>query len=117
MDAQRNFIRNTYNVAKDGETKLTGGQIIGWNPKKGQVVSWHFDAQGGFGEDVWTRDGSKWIIEASAVLRDGSESRAVNIVTRVGDNNFTWQSIKRTLDGVRLPDTPPVKLVRVRSGK
>ena len=115
--AQRNFIKNTYTVTKDGQSTLTGGQIIGWNPKRGRIVSWHFDAQGGFGEDVWTKDGSKWVIEATGVLRDGSESTSVNIVTPIDANSFTWQSIKRTLDGVSLPDTPPVKIVRVQPSK
>jgi uncharacterized protein (TIGR02246 family) len=114
--AQRNFIKNTYLATKDGQSTLTGGQIIGWDPKLGRIVSWHFDAQGGFGHDVWTKDGAKWVIEATGVLRDGSESTAVNILTPSGDNSFTWQSIKRTLDGVRLPDTPPVKIVRVQAG-
>ena len=111
--AQKNFIKNTYMISKDGESTLTGGQIIGWHPKLGKIVSWHFDAQGGFGHDVWTKDGSKWIIEASGIFRNGSESSAVNILTPIDANSFTWQSIKRTLDGVSLPDTPPVKIVRV----
>jgi uncharacterized protein (TIGR02246 family) len=112
--AQRNFIKNTYLAVKDGESTLTGGQIIGWNPKKASIVSWHFDAQGGFGEDAWTKDGARWVIEATGVLRDGSESTAVNIVTPIDENSFTWQSVKRTLDGVQLPDTPVVKMIRVR---
>ena len=33
--AQRNFIKNTYIATKDGKETLTGGQIIGWNPKLG----------------------------------------------------------------------------------
>ena len=115
--AQKNFIKNTYIVTKDGQATLTGGQIIGWNPKLGRIVSWHFDAQGGFGNDVWTKDGSKWVIEATGVFRDGSESAAVNIVTPIDANSFTWQSMKRTLDGVSLPDIKPVKIVRVQSGK
>ena len=115
--AQRNFIKNTYLVTKDGQSTLTGGQIIGWNPKLGRIVSWHFDAQGGFGHDVWTKDGSKWVIEATGVLRDGSESTAVNIVTPIDTNSFTWQSVKRTLDGIGLPDMPPVKIIKVQSGK
>jgi uncharacterized protein (TIGR02246 family) len=115
--AQRNFIKNTYIATKDGKETLTGGQIIGWNPKLGRVVSWHFDANGGFGDDVWTKDGSKWVIEATGVFRDGSESAAVNIVTPIDANSFTWQSVKRTLDGVSLPDVKPVKIVRVHPGK
>ncbi len=115
--AQKNFIKNTYIATKEGQATLTGGQIIGWNPKQGRIVSWHFDAQGGFGEDSWTKDGEKWVIEATGVLRDGSESTALNIVTRLDANSFTWQSVKRTLDGVRLPDTPVVKIVRLQGHK
>ncbi len=101
--AQRNFIKNTYTATKDGKSMLTGGQIIGWNPKLGRIVSWHFDAEGGFGDDVWTKDGSKWVIEAKGVFRNGSESTAVNVLTAVDANSFTWQSLKRTLDGVSAP--------------
>jgi uncharacterized protein (TIGR02246 family) len=115
--AQRNFIKNTFTATEDGKSTLTGGQIIGWHPKLGRIVSWHFGPEGGFGNDVWIKDGSKWVIEAKGVLRDGSESTAVNILTAVDANSFTWQSVKRTLDGVRLPDTPPVRIVRVPSGK
>jgi len=115
--AQRNFIRNTNTVTKAGQSTLTGGQIIGWNPKLGRIVSWHFDAQGGFGEDVWGKDGSAWVIEATGVLRNGSDSTAVNIVTPLDANSFSWQSVRRTLDGVSLPDSAAVKILRVPGAK
>jgi uncharacterized protein (TIGR02246 family) len=114
---ERNFIKSSFTAVQDDKTTLNGGQIIGWNPKLGKIVSLHFDAQGGFGNDAWIKDGSKWVIEASGVFRNGSESRAVNIVTPIDANSFTWQSVQRTLDGVKLPDTPPVKIVRVQAGK
>ena len=115
--AQRNFIKNTYITTKDGKSTLTGGQIIGWDPRLGRIVSWHFAAEGGFGHDVWTKDGSKWVIEATGVFRNGSQSAAVNVVTPIDANSFTWQSLKRTLDGVKLPDIAPVKMVRVPPAK
>jgi uncharacterized protein (TIGR02246 family) len=115
--AGRNFIKSNYNVIKDGNATLTGGQIIGWHPKHAQIVSMHFDANGGFGNDTWTRDGSKWVIDASGVFRDGSETTAVNIITPINANTFTWQSVKRTLDGVKLPDTPAVKVTRIQPAK
>jgi len=114
---ERNFIKSSFTVAKDDKTTLNGGQIIGWNPKLGRIVSLHFDAQGGFGNDVWIKDGSKWVIEAKGVFRDGSDGTAVNVLTPIDADSFTWQSVKRTLDGVRLPDTPPVRIVRVKAGK
>ena len=113
--AGRNFIKNTYMLVKDGKSTLTGGQIIGWDPLLGSIVSWHFDALGGFGHDVWTREGSKWVIHAAGIMRDASDSSAVNIITPIDANSFTWQSTKRTLDGVSLPDVPPVKIVPQRT--
>lgn len=115
--AQKNFIKNTFTLTKDGKSALAGGQIIGWDPKLGQIVSWHFDAQGGFGHDVWQKDGDKWLIGANGILRDGSESSALNTLTRVDDNAFLWKSGGRTLDGVPLPDMPEVKVVRVQQSK
>jgi uncharacterized protein (TIGR02246 family) len=115
--AQRNFIKNSFMAVKDGQETLTGAQVIGWNPKLGRIVSWHFDAQGGYGNDAWTKDGSKWVIAASGVLRDGSESTAVNVLTPIDADSFTWQSEKRTLDGVRLPDAAPVKVTRMQTAK
>lgn len=114
---ERNFIKSSFNITKGDKTTLEGGQIIGWNPKLRRIVSLHFDANGGFGNDVWIKDGSKWVIEASGVFRDGSESKAVNVLTPIDADSFTWQSVKRTLDGVRLPNTPPTRIVRVKAGK
>jgi uncharacterized protein (TIGR02246 family) len=115
--AGRNFIKNTYTTTADGKTALTGAQIIGWNPRLGRIVGWHFDAEGGFGNDVWTKEGNKWVIEASGIFRDGSESSAVNTITPVDANSFNFQSAKRTLDHVSLPDLGPLKIVRLTATK
>ena len=115
--AGRNFIKNTYTTTADGKTTLTGAQIIGWNPRLGRIVGWHFDAEGGFGNDVWTKEGSKWVLEASGIFHDGSESSAVNFVTPIDANSFNFQSVKRTLDRVSLPDLGPLKIVRVAAAK
>ncbi|HKD36204.1 MAG TPA: SgcJ/EcaC family oxidoreductase [Pirellulales bacterium] len=113
----RNFIKSNYTATKDGKSTLTGGQIIGWHPKKGRIVSMQFEAGGGFGNNLWTKDGSKWVLDATGVLPDGSDTTAVNIITPLDANDFTWQSVKRTLDGVKLPDVPPVKVTRVKTAK
>jgi uncharacterized protein (TIGR02246 family) len=115
--AQKNFIKNSFLATTDGQEMLTGAQVIGWNPKLGRIVSWHFDAQGGYGNDAWTKDGSKWIIEATGTLRDGSDSTSVNVLTPIDADSFMWQSEKRTLDGVRLPDAAPIKVTRMQARK
>jgi uncharacterized protein (TIGR02246 family) len=115
--AGRNFIKNTYTTTADGKTTLTGAQIIGWNPRLGRIVGWHFDAEGGFGNDLWTKEGNKWVIEATGTFRDGSESSAVNTVAPIDANSFNFQSAKRTLDHVSLPDLGPLKIVRATAAK
>jgi len=113
----RNFIKDTYTTDKNGQTKLSGGQIIGWNPKLAKIVAWRFDPEGGFGNDVWTKNGNKWVTEATATLHEGSDATAVNTITKIDGNHFTWQSTDRTLDGVQLPDATPVKMVRIQGQK
>ena len=115
--AQGNFIKISYTLTTDGKAALSGVQIVGWDPRQGKIVSWNFAENGGFGNCTWTKDGKKWVLEAHGTLRDGSESSAVNIITPVDANSFTWQSVRRTLDGVGLPDVGPVKIVRVAAAK
>ena len=115
--AGRNFIKITYTTMSAGKPTLTGAQIIGWNPRLGRIVAWHFDVEGGFGNDVWRSEGSKWLIEATGVFRDGSESSAVNTISPIDANSFTWQSTGRTLDHVSLPDLGPVKITRITAAK
>jgi hypothetical protein len=115
--AKQNFIRNDITVTTDGKTSTGGVQIVGWNPRLGKIVAWHFDSEGGFGQSVWTKDGHKWVLEAHATLHDGSESSSINIINPLDANSFTWQSVRRTLDGVHLPDVGPVKIVRAVAAK
>ena len=63
---------------------------------------------------AWTRDGKKWVVEASGVEADGGELTARNILTPVDKDTFIWQSAERTLDGEELPDILPVKVTRVK---
>jgi hypothetical protein len=84
------------------------------DPCTGQLRSWLFDDDGGFGEGAWTRDGKRWVIAASGVQADGGEPTATNILTPVDRDTFTWQSTERTLDGEELLNLPPIKVRRVR---
>ena len=42
---------------------------------------------------------------------------ATNILTAVDHDNFTWQSVGRSLNGVTLPDTAVVKVSRLKTKK
>jgi uncharacterized protein (TIGR02246 family) len=113
--AKRNFILRKYSLKEaDGNVK-TGMQVIGWDPVAGGVRSWVFDSDGGFGSESWTKDGKKWVLEATGVTRDGAQIMATNILTPVDHDNFTWQSVRRSLNDVRLPDTEIIKVNRVKA--
>jgi uncharacterized protein (TIGR02246 family) len=112
-DANKNSIHCKVAIKGKGRT-LLATQIILKDPRTGQLRSWMFDDDGGFGDGAWTRDGKRWVIEASGVEADGGELTAKNILTPVDKDSFTWQSMDRTQDGDELPNIPPIKVTRVK---
>jgi uncharacterized protein (TIGR02246 family) len=108
----QNFIVSTRTVEYKDATLQNGTQWIGWDAAAKQIHSWSFEADGGFGEGAWTRDGGKWIIKTNSTLADGSKVTAESIVTRVDANTLTWQSRDQTVDGKPMPDTKEVKMKR-----
>jgi uncharacterized protein (TIGR02246 family) len=113
--AKRSFLLRKYSVkGADGTTKA-GVQIIGWDPLDGGIRGWVFDSDGGFGSERWQRDGKRWLLEASGVSKDGAQIVATNVLTGLDHDNFSWQSVGRSLNGVALPDTAAVKVTRVKS--
>jgi uncharacterized protein (TIGR02246 family) len=115
--ARRHFLLRKY-VVKDADIAVkTGIQVIGWEPVAGAIVSWTFDSDGGIASERWTREGKRWILEAAGVTGDGAEVTATNLLTPVDHDSYNWQSTRRTLNQVSLPDMPLVKTTRVKDGK
>jgi uncharacterized protein (TIGR02246 family) len=108
----QNFINRSFAVVVGDQVDLAGMQIIGWDPVAKQIRSWIFDSDGGFAEGKWTRKGDRWLIQQNGTLPDGSITSAVNIITRVDDNSFTWQSVNREVGGDILPNVDEVLVVR-----
>jgi uncharacterized protein (TIGR02246 family) len=96
---------------------LTGIQVIGVDPATGALHTWTFEADGGVGEADWSRDGGHWVLNAAGTSTDGRELTETNILTRINDDTFTWQSIDRMLDESELPDLAPVKVTRIKAEK
>ncbi len=111
--ADKKFIHITQKVKKsDRANALDSQQIIGWDPRSEQIVSWSFDAVGGFGSGVWLKRGDKWMIDSSGVEQDGRITRATDIMGPDGLNAFSWQSVRRSVDGQPYTDTVPLKIQR-----
>jgi uncharacterized protein (TIGR02246 family) len=108
----QNFLLRRYSVQIQGKISSTGTQRIGWDPVGNSFRSWVFDAQGGYSEGVWSRDGQRWVIKSSGPLRDGKISTETNIITPVNKDMARWKSVDRTVSGTLLPDTPEFVLVR-----
>lgn len=108
----RNFITRSFTVIIDGVADLRGTQVIGWDPSQKTIRSWLFDARGTFGTATWTQDGDRWVIRGSQVLGGGERASAINVLTRIGEDQFTWRSTAREVDGELLPDVGVFTVVR-----
>ncbi|MEO2045036.1 MAG: SgcJ/EcaC family oxidoreductase [Pirellulales bacterium] len=108
----QNFITRRFSVSFDGESDLSGVQLIGWDPVAQNIRSWVFDSDGGFGGSTWKKTENKWVINSSATLSDGRKASAVKTLTVIDDKTITWQASGRSIDGEILPNIDPIKLTR-----
>ena len=113
----KNFIRRSFAVSVQGQIEMSGMQLIGWDPVAKRIRSWVFDSGGGFAEGQWTKKENRWSIVKTGTLADGSKATSVNIITYVDDNQFTWQSINRTVGGKLLPNIDETVVVRSDSSE
>jgi uncharacterized protein (TIGR02246 family) len=114
--ANRKFLQVQFTI-KEKVLSLSGNQVIGVDPATGAIRSWTFEANGGVGEADWSRDGDQWVLDASGTSASGATLKETNILYRVNDDLFTWQSVNRTLDDTELPDLAPVKVTRVKPAR
>lgn len=108
----QNFITRKFAVSVEGESDLSGIQLIGWDPIEEEIRSWVFDSDGGFGTATWKKKENRWIVNAAATLSDGRKASAVTTLTLIDDKTVTWQATGRMLDGNILPNIAPIKLTR-----
>lgn len=111
--ANKNFIHCKYEIQRPGAPLQTDIQVIGYDPRKDELASWHFDSTGGFGYGSWYKRDNQWMVETTGVERDGHTSRAINIIQLVAPNAFSWQSVNRSVDGMAFADTNELKVERV----
>ena len=109
---KKTLIRNHFTIKEGGKVISSGTQTIGMDPRTGQLASWTDDEDGGRGEALWFRDGNRWVVDSAGVLPDGTETFALNVITRLNDNEFLWRSVDRVVGEDEVSDTEPVKVVR-----
>ncbi len=108
----QSFLLRSFQVEIRGKAALSGTQRIGWDPRLKQIRSWVFDSDGGFSEAFWSRDGERWVIKTTGVMKDGRAATATNILTRVNKDTMKWASEDRTFGADVLADSEEITLVR-----
>jgi uncharacterized protein (TIGR02246 family) len=108
----QNFLTRAIKIALGDGLSFSGMQIIGWDPAAKTIRSWTFDSNGTFAEAAWSQKGDQWFIRNTGVLADGGKASMVNVMKKVNDNTFTWQTIDRTVDGEIQPNIDETVIVR-----
>src|SRR5580704_5142156 len=113
--ANKSFIQRDFSVDRDGVLASSGTQIIGWDPRSEQIVSWTFDSSGGHGTSRWMATPEGWRIASAGVTFDGVPTSSIDRLIRVpGDDKvFGWRSADRKLGETKLPDIGEVVFDRV----
>jgi uncharacterized protein (TIGR02246 family) len=110
--ANKSFVQRTYATTHANGNSTSGVQLIGFNPMVGQIQSWNFSSDGGLAIGVWSPLENGWSAELTGALGDGTPTHAVNILMRLDDKAYSWQSVQRTAGDVALPNTEEVILKR-----
>jgi uncharacterized protein (TIGR02246 family) len=108
----KNFITLSFRVQFEGHSALAGTQVIGWDPSIKSIKSWVFDSLGGFGQGVWSREGSRWTVRTTGVLITGEKTAAINTYTALDENTYTFSSIGREINGEPQPNIEEIRVVR-----
>jgi uncharacterized protein (TIGR02246 family) len=111
--ANEAFLIRSFVVSREGEEPFEGTQVIGWDPRAGNIRSWTFSADGSFGESVWSAVGDEWHVITAQTLADGRAATATQIIRRIDDDTATVQTIGKEIDGNPEPASDPVTIARV----
>jgi uncharacterized protein (TIGR02246 family) len=114
--ANKTFLTRSFSANSKERGKLEGTEVLGWDPIRGHIRAWIFDSEGGYSEAVWNREGNRWLIQSVTTMADGRKASAHHTITRISDDQYTWESTNRVLDGEVRPNIEKVEINRVKSG-
>lgn len=110
-DASGNFLTGEMlTTAADAEPQQ-GSIRIAWDAAKERIVSWMFDAQGGFTHGVWTPAEDGWLIRSEGTTADGEALSASQKLAAEGRETLIWSATHRVINGEQIPDKT-IRMVR-----
>lgn len=113
----KSFLQRKHTTTRPDGTSASGVQLIGWNPQGGHVQSWSFTSDGGHAIGIWMPIEGGWQAKVYGTTGDGTPTAAVNILRRLDDNAYAWQSVQRFLGESALPDTDEIVIKRRPAAK
>jgi uncharacterized protein (TIGR02246 family) len=111
------FVERSYSTTALDGTVTSGLQIIGWNALANHVQSWNFTPDGGHAIGAWSATEGGWLAKVTGTTGTNVSTTAVNVLRRLDDNAYAWQSIDRTIGEIRLLDTDEVIIRRKPASK
>ena len=112
--ANKNYLIRRFSATVKDRISVAGTQLIGWDSRVDKIRSWVFDSDGGFSEGFWQRDGNRWIVDSSGVRQNESEVSSINVITRIDDDSFSFESRHRQIGGRSEANIGPVTIKRKR---
>lgn len=109
----KTFLIRSMTEETEGVVSNLGTQIIGWDPRARQIRSWVFNADGSFGEGIWTKAAETWMVKSTQTLADGNLSTGTYLIDRKNDDELTVQLVGHEVNGEMLPNSEPVVMKRV----
>ena len=108
-----------------GRTKIKPAQgaaiesleVIHADRVSGTIRSWTFDSTGARAEGLLVGDGKTYeqlLVGTPAESAGGDVARWVRVIAPTGDGRFTLHAIERSIDGLPLPDGPPLHFRKIR---
>jgi uncharacterized protein (TIGR02246 family) len=116
-DPKKALIHATFARTGPGKETVSGTIRIALDPETGLLRSWGFEDDGAHSQALWFNDGKSWILDTRGVLADGAPTAARIMLQRVSPDVITWRAIDRILGDRPMPDTVPMRLIRVETIK
>lgn len=103
-NSAKTYMRRDISVTAGGKVVFAATQQVGWDPMRGQIRSWVFDVDGGYGEGLWSLEGNVWMVAARGVHPNGKKSQATHIFKFTDRDTIVWKSMDASVDGQPTPD-------------
>ncbi len=113
----KQFVQRDFTTTQLNGSQQSGMQLIGWNPLSRSLQTWIFSPDGGHSVGVLVPTPEGWAADMQGVTGDGVLTSSTNLLRRLDENAYVWQSLNRVLGGVTIADTDEVVLKRQPAAK